>query len=80
MERKVGLVLVLFLVVGMLVDQSKAGITWDMKNCYDRCTKNCFNGAFDHRAFLGCVNCSAYCRMKVEGKLCVLFWCWKVRR
>ena len=81
-RRTVGLVLILCFVIGLLVGQSAAEVNYANTECYDKCQHYCtYVSRGNFRGTIGCMKCAEYCRRLItgEGKICILFWCWKVK-
>ena len=72
-------VFMLFLVLGMLAEQSRAEKS-EFDKCYDLCFTDCYAyslGSYSLQS--SCSNCYDSCELKIEGKACILFWCWKIK-
>lgn len=78
-RRTIISILMLCLVVGMLVGQSKAGKS-DYDKCFDDCYTRCLSITVTSD-FLrdSCSRCTPRCELKINKKACFLFWCWQVK-
>lgn len=81
-RRSLVLLVLLYLIAVIHVGQSLAEKS-KYDKCYISCMKTCFLTSFGNsRLITGCSMCDDHCQRKVEGKACLLFWCWnqKVRQ
>ena len=80
-ERRIVVsVLIFCLVVGMLAGQSIARKS-AFDQCYDDCFYSCLAISVVSSNLRGiCPGCSDRCELKINGKACIFFWCWNVKR
>ena len=79
-KRIVMYVLMLCLVVGMLVRQSKAERDPKFDKCFHNCYMNCLSVTVTTNLLRKrCSSCTRKCELRVQKKACILIWCWNVK-
>ena len=79
-NKKAVFVLMLFLLVGILVGQSRARKS-DFERCYDTCFEMCYAMSMgDFNIQETCPKCDDRCELRINRKACFLFWCWTVKK